>query len=696
MYVDWPNAVIKVFKTDMVLVEPAPPAIKPIYQLDTNWFRLQLKDMEDDEQGMAWPDTHRHNTTVEVSGAILARVVEIINGYTVEFEDDGGVGGQYAVNLVGSNNNIADVTVVNQVSIRPSNSAGLQDLNSLQAASFDGVVALKPSSSFSGTVFPVGTRGFPVNSLYDALAIATERGIRQIAIMESMTLFNGDWSSAFTFIGDNLSAVTLTVDPAADVTNCEFQNMTVQGTLDGDNIVRDCVVLDLNYVQGYVVDSALRGVISVAPGSQASIFDCKSDVAGGGTDQHADIDLGGTGSLALRNFSGGVAIRNYSGTGDISCDFLSGRCIVEDTVTAGHRIYIRGVCDVDDQTDAQDVHDLTINKDTEITAAAALEAQAQQTMIRKLATNRVETDPDTGIMTVYDDDGITVFATTTIWEDIGGTVPYKGEGLERQDALLNPKLLLGSRLDGWYQPTEFYQDDAGIVLATAVDDPVRMWKDSSVNNKHLGVWPGATVNPSSALNTGPGDYLSVGRNLWTNFAIVGSLGGLYLPGEYQMNQGYTVVMVHRTQMPYTGLVQFWSNTFGDVGTLYSSDPGSNPYVLTHFAKDIGSSGAHTALQGPGDINSPFVDDNVWRVMAFRVSTDQSEDAYWVGDTKYDETNVSTQPAEHLAGDLICGSASQNLVFFDCMQFAEIVVGVGFVTDDEVQVLIEWARQKHNL
>lgn len=91
-----------------------------VYELDTNQFRLDLKDLEDDEEGMPFLDTHRHNTEVTLAGVTYARTLEIINGYTIEFED-----GQYAVNLVGSNNNISDVTVVNQVSLRSNNSAGL-------------------------------------------------------------------------------------------------------------------------------------------------------------------------------------------------------------------------------------------------------------------------------------------------------------------------------------------------------------------------------------------------------------------------------------------------------------------------------------------------------------------------------------------------------------------------------------------
>ena len=91
-----------------------------IYGLDVNQFRLWLKDLEDDEGGMDLVDTHRHNTEVSLGGVTIARTFEIINGYTITFED-----GMYAVTLSGANNNIADVMNVNQVSLRSNNSAGL-------------------------------------------------------------------------------------------------------------------------------------------------------------------------------------------------------------------------------------------------------------------------------------------------------------------------------------------------------------------------------------------------------------------------------------------------------------------------------------------------------------------------------------------------------------------------------------------
>lgn len=94
------------------------------YELNVDTFRLTLKNLEDDEGGIWQPDTHTHNTEVLLGGVTYARVVEILAPYTITFQD-----GQYSVNLVGANNNIADRLNLNQVSVRSNNSAGLVNLN---------------------------------------------------------------------------------------------------------------------------------------------------------------------------------------------------------------------------------------------------------------------------------------------------------------------------------------------------------------------------------------------------------------------------------------------------------------------------------------------------------------------------------------------------------------------------------------
>lgn len=112
--INWLTRVILIPQSFLTLVSGV------LYELNVDDFRLVLKDIEDSEEGMPFPDTHRHNTEVVLSGVTYARTFEIINGYTVEFEN-----GMYRVRCVGANHNIADVQVINSVSLIIGNSAGL-------------------------------------------------------------------------------------------------------------------------------------------------------------------------------------------------------------------------------------------------------------------------------------------------------------------------------------------------------------------------------------------------------------------------------------------------------------------------------------------------------------------------------------------------------------------------------------------
>ena len=125
--IDWNTKIITVPRTDMTLVSASPE----IRELDLNIFRLELKDIEDDE-GMPFDTTHEHIAPKTFSGITLARVVELINGYTVTFED-----GLYTVNATGANSNIADSTNKNSVSLNTFNSAGLVGLDALTELTSD-------------------------------------------------------------------------------------------------------------------------------------------------------------------------------------------------------------------------------------------------------------------------------------------------------------------------------------------------------------------------------------------------------------------------------------------------------------------------------------------------------------------------------------------------------------------------------
>lgn len=116
--VDWATKIITILQSDLTFVSGN------LYELDTDWFRLQLKSLEDDSEGIVFERTHKHNTEVTVVGVTYARFIEIINGYSITFEN-----GSYAVRLSGSNNNIFDaensILNLNNVQVIAQNAAGL-------------------------------------------------------------------------------------------------------------------------------------------------------------------------------------------------------------------------------------------------------------------------------------------------------------------------------------------------------------------------------------------------------------------------------------------------------------------------------------------------------------------------------------------------------------------------------------------
>ncbi len=93
------------------------------YELDTDAFRLALKALEDNEEGMPYPRITKHNTVVVIDGVNYVRSWEIINGYTIQCLPNS----SWRLKMDGlSNNNFHSegILILNDVQVIPSNSAG--------------------------------------------------------------------------------------------------------------------------------------------------------------------------------------------------------------------------------------------------------------------------------------------------------------------------------------------------------------------------------------------------------------------------------------------------------------------------------------------------------------------------------------------------------------------------------------------
>lgn len=331
--IDYITKVISVPRNDMTLLQASPVEVR---ELNINTFWLLLKDWEDGDAGMVMPTTHVRNPAVSVGGVELAPVLLLINGYTVTFED-----GQYAVNLTGANSNIADNVNVNQVSVRSTNSAGLVQTREIEYASFGGGVWVDVVGGAAGTSYPNGTRQSPVGNLGDAMLIASLRGFNTIYVIGDVTVDSGASYVGMTFIGESKNRSHIFVSSAANVAQCEFYECHLQGTLDGDCVVRDCLISDLNYISGFIEECVLNpGTISLGGTETAHFLDCWSGVPGQGT---PTIDCAGDGpALALRNYNGGIRLINKTGSASASIDLNAGQVVLESTVTAGN-VIVRGV-----------------------------------------------------------------------------------------------------------------------------------------------------------------------------------------------------------------------------------------------------------------------------------------------------------------------------------------------------------------
>ena len=65
----------------------------------------------------------------------------------------------------------------------------------------------------------------------------------------------------------------------------------------------------------------------------------------------------------------------------------------------------------------------------------AVNLTSKMNLAAAILKNKTVTNPNTGVMTVYADDGTTPLLTAQLYENIDGSINYRGQGAERREAL---------------------------------------------------------------------------------------------------------------------------------------------------------------------------------------------------------------------------------------------------------------------
>lgn len=340
--INWLTKVILVPKSYMIQIQSTP---FEILQLDVNEFRLDLKAIEASYEGTPFPITHIHVTETLLSGVSYARIVQIINGYTIEFED-----GQYGVSLYGANNNILDVKVPNQVSVLANNSAGLVNSEAINDQSYlGGKVFINTKTTNTGTVFPTGTPSRAVNNYSDAYSIAQKRKFsnydlhsKLLNIPNTQILTDTHWT------GISYDVSVLQVN-GQDTTGCSFNKMRLLGDFNGAIVATDCKINDISGFSGALRDCGISGTIILdnTYTDIISIINCYDSVPGL---QKSTIDFNGISTdVQIRGYFGGLTLKNITQNVNVSFDGHSATLELENTCIAG-TINVGGITKIMDNS----------------------------------------------------------------------------------------------------------------------------------------------------------------------------------------------------------------------------------------------------------------------------------------------------------------------------------------------------------
>jgi len=338
--IDWQTRVISVDRDYLGVPTQVSPST--IYSFSTDDFRLDLKELEASVAGMSHLDTHSHNTQVPLGGVIYARVIEIINSYTVTFED-----GQYAVNLFGSNNNIGDVINVNQVSVRTNNAAGLiVDPGIQESLDYGEQIVYDEEFGVAGSSHPVGTYASPVNNNADLQILLTSYGRAQVLCLSDITLTQNFSETSFiskagdeNFYANGFKAM-----------NCSVNRMIISGDFNHSKIFVDqCAFNDVQNVGGTFFNSIIFGDILQTTQYPLMLKSCSS-AKSGVVPVIIDMIVGEDAVIGLREHSGPMQIINCDTSGSIgTCGFLSGVFYIEPSCTDGG-LFVSGIVSLEDSS----------------------------------------------------------------------------------------------------------------------------------------------------------------------------------------------------------------------------------------------------------------------------------------------------------------------------------------------------------
>lgn len=311
------------------------------------------------------------------------------------FSDDGRAGGE-CFNTVGFTSFITIVEAVEKVEVREIAIGG------------DGVVADKVYIDTEALVNGDGTAGTPFNNIGDTVDYAEANGIKQIIVYSEVTLDRNLKNFVITGIGAPV------IDCSGhDLDKSVFSHCTMRGTYLGRITVQESVLDNNFWLNGFFEKSAINGDVICIDGGAVLLANCFSLMTGL---TQPTLSLNGLGSstVSVTGYAGTLTVKDVNNAADeVTLGVTEGKLILDTTCTAG-KIAPSGMAYFIDNSNGSTV-------DTTGLISLTIEEMA------KIERNRWRIDNNK--LTIYEDDGVTVFREYNLKDQDGN--PTETNPVER-------------------------------------------------------------------------------------------------------------------------------------------------------------------------------------------------------------------------------------------------------------------------
>jgi len=170
----------------------------------------------------------------------------------------------------------------------------------LETIDYDGICHIDAGSLNTGTAYPIGTGGYPVNNLTDALAIMANRGLGTLNLNSNFTI---DQNIMDIIVSSSSPSYIVTINNI-DVIRVTFDHISVAGTfsLNSASIIVDEGTIEDGFInlQGYIDRTRFRGEVFVANGKPLDINDSLSVIPGTGSPSLNFINVVSETKVSLR------------------------------------------------------------------------------------------------------------------------------------------------------------------------------------------------------------------------------------------------------------------------------------------------------------------------------------------------------------------------------------------------------------